>query len=41
MLTEFVFRNCVFKLKVWTKDKNFIGLHVAFTTVHKSPSKKT
>lgn len=40
MLIEFVFRNCVFKLKVWIKDKNFIGLYVVFIIVYKLLSKK-
>lgn len=40
MLIEFVFRNCVFKLKVWIKDKNFFGLYVVFIIVYKLLSKK-
>lgn len=39
MLIEFVFRNCVFKLKAGTKDKNFVGLHVALTTVYVTEKK--
>lgn len=40
MLIEFVFRNCVFKLKVGIKDKNFVGLYVDFIIVYKLLSKK-
>lgn len=40
MLIEFVFRNCVFKLKVWIKVKNFVGLYVVLIIVYKLLSKK-